>query len=132
MAASVTYDLDLLTIGEVAELSGAATSAIRFYERKGLIEAQRTSGNQRRYATWVPCIVKVARVAQRVGLSIHEISDVLDRMPENPAPEDWQQMTDHLVAEAERRIGELRLVLADLRSDTKLCEVPNHAVGRDG
>ena len=38
-----------LTIGELAARSGVATSALRFYEREGLIEARRTDGNQRRY-----------------------------------------------------------------------------------
>ena len=38
-----------MTIGEVAERAGISTSALRFYERQGLIEAERTDGNQRRY-----------------------------------------------------------------------------------
>ena len=40
---------DLLTVGAVAERSGFATSALRYYERLGLISATRTSGGQRRY-----------------------------------------------------------------------------------
>ncbi len=39
-----------MTIGQLAERSGVATSAIRFYEAKGLVDSERTSGNQRRYA----------------------------------------------------------------------------------
>jgi MerR family redox-sensitive transcriptional activator SoxR len=38
-----------MTIGELAARSGVSTSALRFYERRGLIESQRTDGNQRRY-----------------------------------------------------------------------------------
>jgi len=41
--------LELLTVGEVANRSGFAASALRFYEREGLIEASRTEGGQRRY-----------------------------------------------------------------------------------
>ncbi|WP_145942827.1 MerR family DNA-binding transcriptional regulator [Corynebacterium glyciniphilum] len=115
---------ELLTVGEVAELAGAATSAIRFYERRGLIESQRTSGNQRRYQPWVPCVVRVARVAQRVGLSVQEIAEVLEDIPDEPRPEDWQRVTDYLVADAERRIAELREVLVDLKSETKRCDLP--------
>ena len=37
-----------LTPGELAERSGVAVSALHFYERQGLIESERTSGNQRR------------------------------------------------------------------------------------
>lgn len=99
---------ELLTVGEVAVLAGTATSAIRFYERRGLIESQRTSGNQRRYQPWVPCVVRVARVAQRVGLTVQEIAEVLEDIPDEPTPEDWQRLTDYLVADAERRIAELR------------------------
>ena len=40
-----------LTIGELSERSGVSQSALRFYEREGLIEARRTDGNQRRYAS---------------------------------------------------------------------------------
>ena len=40
---------DLLTIGEVADRSGFPQSALRFYEREGLVHATRTSGGQRRY-----------------------------------------------------------------------------------
>ncbi|HDH03338.1 MAG TPA: MerR family DNA-binding transcriptional regulator, partial [Actinobacteria bacterium] len=39
---------ELLTIGEVADRTGVATSALRFYESKGLITSSRTDGNQRR------------------------------------------------------------------------------------
>ncbi|HTL24512.1 MAG TPA: MerR family DNA-binding transcriptional regulator, partial [Mycobacteriales bacterium] len=40
---------DLLTVGEVAHRSGFAPSALRFYEREGLITAERSAGGQRRY-----------------------------------------------------------------------------------
>ena len=39
---------DLLTMGEVTHRSGQAPSALRYYERVGLVEATRTTGNQRR------------------------------------------------------------------------------------
>lgn len=124
MAFTEIHAPELLTVGEVAELSGTATSAIRFYERQGLIESQRTAGNQRRYQRWVPCVVRVARVAQRVGLSVQEIARVLNEIPDEPTPEDWQRLTNHLIAEAERRIAELHTVLSDLESETKLCDLP--------
>lgn len=119
---------ELLTVGEVAELSGTATSAIRFYERRGLIESQRTSGNQRRYQSWVPCVVRVARVAQRVGLSVQEIARVLEGVPDEPMPEDWQRVTDYLVTDAQRRIADLRDVLADLQTEAKRCQLPGGLV----
>lgn len=114
----------MLTVGEVARESGAAASAIRFYEARGLFASERTSGNQRRYPEYVPCLVRVARVAQRVGMSVQEIAAVFDRLPEDPTPEEWRGLTDTFVREARRRIAELEQVLADLGSDERLCELP--------
>ena len=76
----------LLTIGEVAERSGLATSALRFYERQGLIGSIRTSGGQRRYRRDVLRRVGFIRVAQRVGLSLEEISEALCSLPGERAP----------------------------------------------
>ena len=114
----------LLTVGETAARSGVAPSAIRFYERKGLIEAQRTAGNQRRYPAWVPCVVRVARLAQRAGLTVRDIAAALRDIPAAPTPADWARLSEHLVTEAERRIAELQGVLADLHTETKRCELP--------
>jgi MerR family redox-sensitive transcriptional activator SoxR len=119
-----------LTVGEVAERSGTATSAIRFYERRGLIESQRTSGNQRRYQSWVPCVVRVARVAQRVGLSVQEIAGVLEEVRDEPTLEDWQRVTDYLITDAQRRIAELRDVLAELETEAKRCELSDRPVSQ--
>ena len=59
-----------LTVGQVAERSGARPSALRFYERQGLISTDRTAGNQRRYRGDVPCRVAMIRVCQQGGLFI--------------------------------------------------------------
>ncbi|MDF2989718.1 MAG: hypothetical protein K0S37_232 [Microbacterium sp.] len=113
-----------LTIGEVVAISGVAASAIRFYERQELFIAERTDGNQRRYSETVPCLVRVARVAQRVGLSVREIRDLFAMLSDDPPLEEWMAMDERLVHEAERRIADLRAVLDDLRSDARLCELP--------
>ena len=62
-----------LTIGELSERSGIATSAIRYYEDRGLVSSRRTTGNQRRYPR--PTLRRLAfvRTAQRVGLTLEEI-----------------------------------------------------------
>ena len=56
-----------LTIGHLAERAGVATSAIRFYESRGLISSVRTTGNQRRYEQSTLRRVAFIRTAQRVG-----------------------------------------------------------------
>jgi len=54
-----------LTVGQLAERSGAAVSALHFYESKGLISSRRTAGNQRRYHRDTLRRVAFVRAAQR-------------------------------------------------------------------
>ena len=84
-----------LTIGQLAERAGVATSAIRFYESRGLIRSVRTSGNQRRYERSTLRRVAFIRTAQRVGLSLDEIAAALATLPENrtPTKADWSRLS---------------------------------------
>jgi MerR family redox-sensitive transcriptional activator SoxR len=109
------------TVGEVAQEAGVSPHTVRFYEQHGLIVAERTPGNQRRFDPDTACRIKAARVAQRIGLTVAEVRAMLDTLPPAPAVDDWHRLEDALATEAERRIGELRAVLADIRSDQKLC-----------
>lgn len=80
-----------MTIGEVADRAGVATSAIRHYEARGLIRAARTSGNQRRFHRSVLRRLAVIRSGQRLGRSLDEIAEVLGHLPDDEAPTatDW-------------------------------------------
>jgi MerR family redox-sensitive transcriptional activator SoxR len=84
-----------LTVGQLAERSGVAPSALRYYESEGLISAERTAGNQRRYPR--PTLRRVAfiRSAQRVGLTLEEIGEALATLPENrtPTKADWARLS---------------------------------------
>jgi MerR family redox-sensitive transcriptional activator SoxR len=112
------------TVSEVAEQSGVAASAVRFYQKHGLISGVRTSGNQRRFGADAACRVKVARVAQRIGLSVAEIAELLAELPPDPQLADWKRLHGRLIAEAERRIAELNAQLTALSTGAKLCELP--------
>jgi MerR family transcriptional regulator, redox-sensitive transcriptional activator SoxR len=105
-----------LTVGQVAERSGVAASAIRFYERKGLLTSDRTSGNQRRYRGDVLCRIAMIRACQRAELSIAEIRGALAQLPEGhiPTPEDWDRLAHHLRSELRDRIEQLTHVLDEL------------------
>lgn len=83
-----------LTIGQVSERTGVATSALRFYEEQGLIHSERNAGNQRRYHRDVLRRVSFIRIAQQVGLSLGEIRDELSSLPENRTPDrhDWEKV----------------------------------------
>ncbi|WP_035775698.1 redox-sensitive transcriptional activator SoxR [Arthrobacter sp. H5] len=86
---------DLLAVGQVAERSGFATSALRFYERMGLIEATRTSAGQRRYQRNVLRRLAFIRAARNVGLSLDEVGDALSALPGGrpPSRADWERLS---------------------------------------
>jgi MerR family redox-sensitive transcriptional activator SoxR len=86
---------EVLTIGQLSERSGVATSAIRFYESRGLVESARTTGNQRRYAQATLRRVSFIRAAQRVGLSLDEIAEAMATLPagRTPTKADWSRLS---------------------------------------
>jgi MerR family transcriptional regulator, redox-sensitive transcriptional activator SoxR len=86
---------DLLSIGEVAERSGFATSALRYYEKAGLIASTRTSGQQRRYERSVLRRLAFIRAARNIGLGLDEVRTALDRLPagRTPTKADWSRLS---------------------------------------
>jgi MerR family redox-sensitive transcriptional activator SoxR len=86
---------ELLTIGELAQRSGFATSAVRFYDREGLVPAERTSGNQRRYPRSALRRLAFIRAAQNVGVPLAEIRAALADLPETRTPTraDWARLS---------------------------------------
>lgn len=100
----------LLTIGEVAHRSGVAQTALRFYEDRGLITSTRTSGNQRRYRRAVLRRLAFIRAAQRVGLSLEQISEALATLPDDHAPTkaDWARLSRRWRDELDARIDGLQ------------------------
>jgi MerR family redox-sensitive transcriptional activator SoxR len=86
---------DLLTVSEVARRSGFASSALRFYEREGLVQATRTSGNQRRYERNVLRRLAFVRAARNVGLSLDEVKAALATLPDGRTPtrSDWTRLS---------------------------------------
>jgi MerR family redox-sensitive transcriptional activator SoxR len=108
--------VDTLTIGELAERSGVATSALRFYESKGLIEAERTSGNQRRFPRATLRRVALIRAAQEVGLSLIEVGNALDALPHDrtPTKADWERLSRSWRRRLDAQIAELEALRDDL------------------
>jgi MerR family transcriptional regulator, redox-sensitive transcriptional activator SoxR len=84
-----------LTIGELSERSGVATSAIRYYEDLGLVSSRRTTGNQRRYERLTLRRLAFIRTAQRVGLTLDEIERALAALPSSrtPTKADWTRLS---------------------------------------
>jgi MerR family redox-sensitive transcriptional activator SoxR len=98
--------METLTIGDFAARSGVAPSALRYYERQGLIRSTRTGGNQRRYERSELRRVAFIRIAQQVGVSLDEIRDALASLPENrtPTKADWSRLSAHWRRKLEDRI----------------------------
>jgi MerR family redox-sensitive transcriptional activator SoxR len=85
----------LLSIGEVAERTGVAVSALRFYDAEGFIASDRSSGGQRRFSREVLRRIAFIRVAQTVGLTLDEIREALATLPEGRTPNkaDWARLS---------------------------------------
>jgi MerR family redox-sensitive transcriptional activator SoxR len=106
---------ELLTISDVARRSGVASSALRYYEERGLIRSERAGSGHRRYPR--PVLRRVAFIvfAQRIGLSLEEIAGELAKLPPDRAPtrrewsglsQTWTQRIDERISELERlRLG---------------------------
>jgi MerR family redox-sensitive transcriptional activator SoxR len=105
-----------LTIGEVAQRSGVATSALRYYEERGLITSVRGGSGHRRYPR--PVLRRIAFIvfAQRVGLTLDEIGVELAKLPPDRAPtrRDWARLSSSWTARIDARIAELERLKAGL------------------
>lgn len=99
-----------LSVGDVARRSGVPVSTLHFYEAKGLIRADRTSGNQRRFAADVLRRVAVIKVAQEVGISLSGIAAALASLPEGrtPSRRDWSLISIRWRDDLDRRIARLQ------------------------
>jgi MerR family redox-sensitive transcriptional activator SoxR len=99
--------METLAIGDFAARSGVAPSALRYYEKEGLIRSTRTGGNQRRYERSELRRVGFIKIAQQVGVSLDEIRDALAALPENrtPTKADWSRLSARWRKRLEERIA---------------------------
>ncbi|HEX5997730.1 MAG TPA: redox-sensitive transcriptional activator SoxR [Jiangellales bacterium] len=111
-----------LTVGQVAERSGVAVSALHFYEARGLISSRRTAGNQRRYRRETLRRIAVIRVAQRIGIPLRVVAEALKTLPDGRTPtrEDWARLSAEWRGELDARIDQLTR-LRDQLSDCIGC-----------
>ena len=107
---------DLIPIGALAQRTGLAVSAIRFYEDRGLISPKRTAGNQRRFLRSDIRRLSFIKIAQRMGLGLPEIEQAMAQLPQGRTPSitDWQRISRSLRAEIDARIKLLTRARAKL------------------
>lgn len=96
-----------LSIGDLARRTGLSVSAIRFYEKKGLITPDRNDGNQRRYEGSDIRRLSFILIAQQIGLSIGQIKDVMAQLPEGrtPTKADWSKISRQFRKTLDERIA---------------------------
>ena len=99
-----------LSIGQLAQRSGVAPSALRFYEERGLIHSERNESGYRMYARGVLRRVAFIAFAQKVGLTLEEIAGELERLPRNHVPTraDWACLSAGWQERIDARIEELQ------------------------
>lgn len=106
---------ELLTIGQVADRAGLATSALRYYDERGLVEPATRISGQRRYEPEVLRRLRIVMLCQQAGFTLSEIEELLD------GAGDWRPLAEAKLCELDRRIRELRdarrLVQAALECD---------------
>ncbi|MFI7707212.1 redox-sensitive transcriptional activator SoxR [Nonomuraea sp. NPDC049480] len=112
----VVWNTKELTVGQLAERSGVAVSALHFYEAKGLVKSRRTAGNQRRYSRDSLRRVAFIRLAQRIGIPLKTIKDALDELPDERTPtrDDWARLSAAWRGELNDRILQLQRLRDDL------------------
>lgn len=110
---------EAFTIGELAKRSGVATSALRFYEERKLIHSERNSAGHRRYPRAALRRIAFIVFAQRIGLTLQEVSEELAKLPKHhvPTAADWGKLSSTW----KRRIDEKIVELEQLRDGLTRC-----------
>ena len=101
-----------LSVGAVARRSGLSVSAIHFYERQGLIRADRNAANHRRYPRSALRVLAVIKVGQGAGIPLAEIRRVLGTAADGDALSvaDWTAISQAWRDDLNARIGALERI----------------------
>lgn len=113
-----------LRIGKVAQRAGIATSAIRYYEREGLIPRADRIANARVYGPEILDRLRLIELAKNAGFTIAETRQLLRGVSRRTPPGSrWRAMAQKKLDELEERIAEakrMRVVLKRMMD----CECP--------
>ena len=122
-----SYNRVAMKIGELAQRSGLAATALRFYEKAGLLpEPVRTASGYREYTADMLPRLEFIRAAQAVGLSVGEIRDVIGIRDLGSAP------CAHVLELIERRRAEVRSRISELQQlERELTQLAERAADVD-
>ncbi|MDA5092892.1 redox-sensitive transcriptional activator SoxR [Aliiroseovarius sp. KMU-50] len=98
-----------ISIGTLANRTGLAVSAIRYYETQGLVAPERNAGGQRRFLRSDIRRLSFVMIAQKFGFTLDRIREVLGRLPEKRTPNanDWSEISKDFRAELDEQIAAL-------------------------
>lgn len=119
-----------LSIGEVARRAGVRASALRYYEKMGLLPRAPRVAGQRRYQPHILERLTVIRLAQYVGLRITEIKWLLNEVPGRPPPERWRKLARDRLIQVDALITEAKAIreLLQMTLDHKCPKLVEHGV----
>ena len=132
-----------LPIGMVARRSGLATSALRYYEERGLIKSERAGSGHRRFPRSVLRRISFIIFAQRIGLSLDEVVDELAKLPDDRTPDraDWKRLSTTWLSRIDEEIAQLQRLRTGLTEcigcgclSLDICKLanPDDRLGRRG
>lgn len=123
-----TVAMDGFSIGELAAKVGIATSAIRFYERSGLLKADaRTPGNYRHFGKAALERLQLIRSAQSVGLSLDDIRSLLTLTNSGDRCSEVQALLRERLADVQNRMKDLRRIERTLTKALSTCGESDNA-----
>jgi len=105
-----------LSIGKLAARTGLSVSAIRFYEAKGLISADRNSGGQRRFERADIRRLSFIMIMQNLGFSLKDIIAQMAQLPNHrtPTKADWAKISKQVKARIDNQIARLEQTRSNL------------------
>ncbi len=112
-----------MDISEVAKKSGMAASALRYYERKGLIHSLESEGARRKFSPAVLDQLALIALGQAAGFSLDEIRAMFTPGGE---PNIDRAMLASKADDLERMVKRLRAMIEGLRH-AAACPAPSHA-----
>ena len=105
-----------ISIGQLAKRTGLSVSAIRYYEQRGLVDAERNAGGQRRFLRSDIRRLSFVLIAQQFGFTIEQIRRELAGLPKSRTPNkrDWQRIATVFGTALDRKIDALQQLKARL------------------
>lgn len=97
-------DRDRLSISEVVQATGLQSSALRYYERVGLIASVGRAGGRRQYDPSVLRRLAVIALLQEAGFTIAEVGQLLDA---GTGDDTWRSMAEQKLAELDSHLARI-------------------------